>query len=328
MPSSLPLPTIPRPMSPQKAQSRRRRARYRRARIRNFVFTAGPNRITGGRFSRRHLAEDFNIRQIPAESPLWPRAFDGLRIGHVADFHLGDLIPLERALQAVDHLAEQEPDLIAVTGDIVDLHHDLAPPLLEALAAINAPLGAVLVLGNHDELHCRDTIIRLAKDAGLTVLHDDAVAINRHGEQLVIAGISWARSVAACAQRVDRVGAQQTDLLLAHNPKAFLRAAELGVPLTLSGHTHGGQIAIKNIPNANLAITHRHRAGLYESGHSRLFVTNGVGSWFPLRVNCPAEIAIITMRHSSPTAQPPIDPKTNGFHAKGPTPGARRRRSR
>ena len=112
----------------------------------------------------------------------------------------------------------------------------------------------------------------------------------------MVAGIGWASSAVACAKRVDRACADGADLLLAHNPKAFLHSADLGVPLTLSGHTHGGQVAIKNRPNANLAVTHRHRAGLFERGPSRLFVTTGVGSWFPLRVNCPPEMALITMR--------------------------------
>ena len=67
--------------------------------------------------------------------------------------------------------------------------------------------------------------------------------------------------------------------------------------LTLSGHTHGGQVALPRRPNTNLAISHRHSAGLFEIGDSRLFVTRGVGSWFPLRVNCPPEVAMLTMRH-------------------------------
>lgn len=279
-----------------KPPEEKRRAKYRRARIRNFLFTLGPARLTGGRITRRHLAQELAVREIEASSPEWPKAFDGLRIGHVSDFHLGDLVPIERALEAVDLLGRQEPDFVACTGDIVDLHHDGAQPLLQALANIPAPLGNAVVLGNHDELHCPDTIVDAARDAGLLVLRDEAVTIDRHGEHLVVAGISWASSAPACAAHVDRVRAGPPHLLLAHNPKAFLRAAELRVPLTLSGHTHGGQIAMRNRPNANLALTHRRGAGLFARDGSRLFVTTGVGAWFPLRVNCPAEVAIVTMR--------------------------------
>ena len=282
-------------------QQRKRAAKFRRARIRHFIFTSGPNRLTGGRITRRHLASEVIVREIQISSPLWPEAFDGLRIGHVSDFHLGELLPLTRALAVVDQLAAQEPDLVACTGDVVDLHHHEAGPLLQALADVNAPLGAALVLGNHDELHCPDTISRLAVDAGLLLLRDDVVEIHRNGHHLCVGGIDWANSAAGCAKHIDQTCDGAIDLLLAHNPRAFLRAAELEIPLTLSGHTHGGQIAMKNRRNANLALGHRHRAGLFEHGPSRLYVTSGVGAWFPLRVNCPAEIAMITMKHVAAT---------------------------
>jgi predicted MPP superfamily phosphohydrolase len=275
----------------------KRTGKYQRARIRHFLFTVGPNTLSGGRIRRRHLAQDVVVREIEIASPRWPKHFDGMRIGHVSDFHLGHLLPLEKALEVVELVREQEPDLVACTGDVVDLDHHEAAPLLSALADISAPLGTALVLGNHDELHCGDTLSRMAEDAGLAVLRNEAIEIVHNGNRLRIAGIHWAKSAVTCARYVDATCGHDAELLLSHNPKAFMRAAELGIPLTLSGHTHGGQIAMKNRPNANLAIAHRHRAGLFAEGSSRLYVTSGVGAWFPLRINCPAEIAMITMKH-------------------------------
>jgi predicted MPP superfamily phosphohydrolase len=277
----------------------RARGRYRRAKIRNFLFTVGPNRITGGRINRRHLAQDVIVREVEITSPRWPKGFDGLRIGHVSDFHLGELLPLKRALEVVAQLADQRPDLIACTGDVVDLHHDEAGPLLRAMVDIGAPMGVALVLGNHDELHCAETITQLAVDAGAQVLRNEAVQIKHNGDSLTVGGIHWAKSAVKCAQYVDETCGDFVDLLLAHNPKAFLRAADLEIPLTLAGHTHGGQIALKPRPANGIALSRRHRAGLYENGPSRLYVTSGVGAWFPLRINCPAEIALLTMRHRS-----------------------------
>lgn len=277
---------------------RKRKAKYRRARVRHFLFTRGPDRLAGGRISRRHLSKGVEIREVEASSPNWPRAFDGLRIGHVSDFHLGDLMPVERAIEVVELLGRQSPDLVACTGDVVDLHHDDAQPVLGALASIDARYGSMLVLGNHDELHCGETLTRMAADAGLIVLRNDAVQISDRESHLLIAGIRWGKNTAQLTKHVDRTCGGQTHLLLAHNPKAFRRAVQLGIPLTLAGHTHGGQVAMKNRPGTNLALTHVRSAGLYARGESRLFVTAGVGAWFPLRVNCPAEIAIITMRHA------------------------------
>lgn len=280
---------------------RERRAKirkYRRARIRNFLFTTGPDRLSGGRASRRHLAQGFMVRQIEITSPLWPAEFDGLRIGHVSDFHAGELHRVDQCLQAVECLGANEPDLVACTGDVVDLDTAHAAPIVAALGRIKAPLGNFLVLGNHDELHDPETLTGMALESGLTVLNNEAVEINHNGGQLVVAGIEWAKSAVRCANYVDRACGELTHLLLAHNPKAFLRATDLGVPVTLAGHTHGGQVAMKNRPNVNLAISQRRSAGLFQSNGSALYVTTGVGAWFPLRVNCPAEIAMITVRHA------------------------------
>ena len=281
-------------------RSRRARLRkYRRARIRNFLITVGPNRLSGGKINRRHLAQDVSIREIDVATSCWPAEFDGMRIGHVSDFHLGELLPIDRAVNVIQRLGEQEPDLIACTGDIVDLHNSEAGPLLQALAAIDPPLGSFLVLGNHDELHDADGLPQMAADAGVNVLRNEAIEINRNGHHLIVAGIDWARSAVACARGVDLACGEFAHLLLAHNPKAFLRAADLGVPLTLAGHTHGGQIAMRNRPNTNLAIVHRRSAGLFTHDDSWLYVTTGVGAWFPLRVNCPAEVAVLTVRQAA-----------------------------
>ena len=278
---------------------RRKLPKYRRARIRHFLFTLGPNRISGGRITRRHLSQSVVVRELKMSTPLWPEAFGELRIGHVSDFHLGELLPIDKAMEVVECLEKQQPDLIACTGDVVDLDNGQAGTLLQALGAIEPPLGAFLVLGNHDELHDPGALSQMAAEAGVTVLSNEAVQINRNGSALIVAGVDWARSAVRCARNVDLAGGEQAHLLLTHNPKAFLRATDLGIPVTLAGHTHGGQIAMKKRPNANLALTHRRSAGLFQTDGSLLYVTSGVGAWFPLRVNCPAEIAMLTIRHEA-----------------------------
>ena len=264
--------------------------------MRNFLFTVGPKRLTRGRMTRRHLASDVVVREIEITTPTWPAGLDGLRIGHVSDFHVGELMPVERAVDIVAQLAEQEPDLVACTGDVVDLHHDETAPVLDALVEVDAPLGSMLVLGNHDELHCGHTFAEMARKAGIVVLENEAVQIAWGGEALIVGGVGWAKSAPGCKNLVDRTCSEEVHVLLSHNPKSFDAASELGIPLTLSGHTHGGQIAVKNKPTKNLASRSPYSSGLYEKGASRLYVTVGVGAWFPLRINCPPEIVMITMR--------------------------------
>ncbi len=277
-------------------QVARRKRKYQRARIRHLLLTVGPDMLLGGRLSRRHIAAGVVVREFEIASPRWPRAFDGLRIAHVSDFHLGDLLSVPRALEILNQVANQKPDLIACTGDVVDLHHHDAPPVLEAMAAIAAPMGCLLVLGNHDELHCPDTLTAMALRAGVSVLRNEITEASLNGYALRIAGINWAKSQQDCASFVEQTCVEQIDLLLAHNPKAFDAAVRRNIPLTLSGHTHGGTVALKKRPNVNLALAHRRSAGMFSEGDSRLYVTTGVGAWLPVRVNCPAEIAMIVMK--------------------------------
>ncbi|MBC8201046.1 MAG: metallophosphoesterase [Planctomycetes bacterium] len=268
--------------------------KFKRAKARHLLFTTGPNTLSRGRLFKKHFDQSIELKEIEIASPSWPSAFDNLRVGHVSDFHLGDLMPLDRALGAIELLATQEPDIVVCTGDVVDLYVDGAMPLLDALANINAPLGTMLVLGNHDELDCSRTLTSMAQRSGVRLLRDATFDIRHNGDSLSIAGIDWAKTSKQCRVKVEKVCNKETHLLLSHNPKAFKAASEMGIPLTLSGHTHGGQLALPRRRGANLAVTQRYTAGTYARGDSRLFVTVGVGAWFPLRVNCPAEVAVIT----------------------------------
>ena len=280
---------------------KQRSSHYRRARLRHFFLTRGLNSITGGRLLQRRRADGVELRDVRVDIQGWPIELEGLRVAHVSDFHVGDLMSVDDAVRIIEILGSKEPDVVCNTGDVVDLNcMDLAP-VFQATAALQPPLGNYLVLGNHDELDDPSSVVSQAQDAGITVLRNAVATTEQGGRTLRVGGIDWARSPAACRDHVDTVvGAGEVDLLLSHNPKAFDHAAELGIPLTLSGHTHGGQIARKNRPNANLALamTHRLNAGLYEKGASRLFVTVGAGDLFPVRMNCPAEIVLLRIhRH-------------------------------
>ena len=266
--------------------------------------------MLGGRLSKAHAEQPVVTREIDVPLADWPAAWSGLRIGQITDMHYGDLMPLEKGIAAIDLLAEQNPHLIAFTGDMIDLEHEGAQPLFDRLAGVSAPLGAYMVMGNHDYLDDGEAVRRMAEAAGVRVLDEETVSFNRSAVdlpgvgdgsdgELRIAGIDWDRTVKALGQRVEAVAASRPHLLLAHNPKAFLRASKEGIPLTLAGHTHGGQVASAGKPGVNLAVAHRLSAGLYRHGDTALFVSVGVGAWFPLRVHCPAEVVVLTPRAAS-----------------------------
>lgn len=276
----------------------RKSASYRKAKLRHLLLTSMPTRLSAGLLARRHLRQAVEVREFELASPRWPKEFDGMRIGHLSDLHLGELMSVEQAQAAIELLRNRSPDLVACTGDVVDLDLGDAAPVLDHLAAAAPSMGAFLVLGNHDHLDDAEALADQASRSGLHVLRDRSMTVG-NGTKLTVCGLEWSKSAKECARRyLKAASGDGVHLLLAHNPKAFGIAARNGVALTLSGHTHGGQVALKGRPRLNLAVAHRHRAGLYESGESRLYVTSGLGAWFPLRVNCPAEVAVITMRHA------------------------------
>lgn len=273
---------------------RRRTLGYHTATVRHAFLTRLPDALLRGALKARHVAQPIEIREYSFASARWPKEFDRLRIAHLSDIHFGHLLGAERLMQAVDAVRALRPDLIAITGDLVDLSAKEAPLLFERLALLEAPLGTFVVLGNHDHIDQPRAIARGARDAGLVPLVDESVrAGGRDG--LLVAGIDWAKSIPACRARLRRCGVARPDLFLAHNPKAFVAAVDAEVPLTLSGHTHGGQVARAANRRHNLVFTQRLSAGHYQRDDSHLYVTNGVGAWFPLRVNCPPEIAVIEM---------------------------------
>ena len=271
--------------------------RMARAKLRQVVLTKLPDQIVGGALLRNHLKQSIEIRKIELKVANWPAKFDGIRVGHISDLHVGELIPVSRALEAVDLLAKSKPDLVACTGDVVDLDVAGCEPVFAALGQLRASMGRYFVLGNHDLIDNEQRVMRLAQESGMTTLRGETLTA-RGG--LRIGGIDWSRTIAGNAQEVRKIVQEGNvpHLLLAHNPKAFREAAKCNVPLTLSGHTHGGQFALlpslRKKPRA--AASRVLRAGHYHQGDSHLFVTTGVGGWFPLRVNCPAEVVVITVR--------------------------------
>ncbi|MDZ4754953.1 MAG: metallophosphoesterase [Phycisphaerae bacterium] len=282
-----------------------KRGKYQRAKMRHLLFTITADRLTRGLLLRRHIAQSVETREVELLVAGWPAAFDGLRIAHISDFHVGHLMSAERAIEIIVAVSAAKPDLIACTGDVVDLDADCGVDrVFEAIAACQAPLGSWLVLGNHDHLDHPRRLVRTAKSHGIGVLHEDVVTIRPKGgppdQMLRIGGIDWGRTIKECSQKVGRtwrVGGG-VDLLLAHNPKAFVGAAWLGIPLTLAGHTHGGQVALRRRQQSDVSFARRLRAGIYRRAESTLFVTVGLGAWFPLRYNCPPELVMLTVRRT------------------------------
>jgi predicted MPP superfamily phosphohydrolase len=222
-----------------------------------------------------------------------PPALDGLRISLITDVHHSRIVPADDVMQAIELAMSARPDLIVLGGDYVTFgDRAFVGPVAELLGSLRAPHGVFAVLGNHDD--DRDMPAALTA-RGFTVLKDQRTQLTIRNETLTLAGIRfWTRRAENIARIVK--GAEGTVLLLAHDPRRLVEAANLKVPAVLSGHTHGGQIVLPGVG----AIARRSFpvwSGLGKQGNTSIFVSRGVGTiYVPVRINCPPEVALLTLR--------------------------------
>jgi len=222
-----------------------------------------------------------------------PPALDGLRISLITDIHHSRIVPASDVVQAIELAMSARPDLIVLGGDYVTFgDRAFVGPVAELLGSLQAPHGVFAVLGNHDD--DRDMAAALAAK-GFTVLKDQRTQVTIRNETLTLAGIRfWTRRAENIARVVN--GAEGTVLLLAHDPRRLVEAANLKLPAVLSGHTHGGQIILPGVG----AIARRSfpvLSGLGQQGDTSIFVSRGVGTiYVPVRINCPPEVALLTLR--------------------------------
>jgi predicted MPP superfamily phosphohydrolase len=244
----------------------------------------------------------FRLRRFVLPIAALPRELDGMTIAQVSDMHVGRFTSGRVLDQMVDTVNKLDADLVLLTGDLInDALIHLAHGL-DLVRQMHSRFGLYLIEGNHDLIENPAEFERRVKKSGIPFLLDESAIVTVRGTSLQLLGLSWTRHHAkdhdAEISRAVRALLQQRQpevfpILLAHHPHAFDAAAEAGMPLTLSGHTHGGQLMLNEQLGFGPAMF-RYWSGLYERAESKLIVSNGVGNWFPLRTNAPAEIVHIT----------------------------------
>lgn len=227
------------------------------------------------------------------------QAWDGLKIVQLSDIHVGPFTPASLVRKWVARANALQPDLMVITGDLITTGPNYIEAMAAALGQLHAPCGVFACLGNHDYYGTGGAVGPALQRHGITVLSNRGITLKRPGGLLYVAGVDDSRSGREDLARALRERpAGVPTVLLAHDPNLFHKARAAQVELTLSGHTHGGQLAVPwMVRRFNLArVETRFTSGLYRDKQSLLYVSHGLGtSGPPIRLGARPELTLLTL---------------------------------
>lgn len=248
------------------------------------------------------------VRHVDVDLPNLDPAFDGLRIVQLSDLHVGPQTSrrfLERVVKSAQGLT---PDLLVVTGDLIDDRSEDVAVYARMLGALEAPLGVYMIPGNHDVYAGWDDVEQALRAAKLgTVLVNDARLIRRGTATLAVVGTGdpagGRRGASRAAPDIERalstVPPDTTVVAFAHNPALWPSLAKRGVALTLSGHTHWGQLALPKLGWSMASPFLEHAMGAHLDRDAALYISPGTGYWgIPFRLGASPEVTLVTLRRA------------------------------
>lgn len=244
------------------------------------------------------------VKEVEVAISDLPIEFEGYRIVQLTDLHLSKLFEASWAEKVVAEANAQEPDLIVITGDLMDgtlaaREHDVEP-----LRALRAREGVFVTPGNHEYYYGYEGWMRKYSELGMTRLANSHVLLKQGSATLALAGITDFASGRFGLPRPDLekalsgVPAEAPVILLAHQPSGAPQAAQAGIALQLSGHTHGGMVL--GLDRLVARFNNGFVSGFYKIGNLQLYVSNGTALWngFALRIGVPSELTVITLKRA------------------------------
>lgn len=259
--------------------------------------------FTGGGYAYATRIEPATMSTEYVEIPLrnLPPAFEGFKITHISDLHLGGWMNETRMQPVIDQVNELGSDMIAITGDFVHvLKADVPNVITRIVSQLQAKEGVTAVLGNHDHWINPQPISRAIEEGEAQLLTNRHITLKRNGSSLYIAGVDdiWEAKQDLNAA-LDGIPDDTAVVLLAHEPDYADEVAAHGrVGLQLSGHTHGGQVRVPFYGAPVLPwLGEKYDMGLFDVEGMKLYVNRGIGMVAPyVRFNCRPEITQITLR--------------------------------
>lgn len=289
----------------------------RRDFFRYAAYLAGALPLLGATYGFAAGRFRYQVRKIEVPIANLPKALEGMKIVQLSDIHIGDFMPQEEVQRAVAMANVLGADLAVVTGDFISNEYDPLEDCIRELSKLRAPLGIWGCNGNHEIYAGAEAAAQqLFQQHGMRLLRQENVELGMDGARFNLIGVDYQRDHMTGGPKGPMLQGMEPlirrdipNILLSHNPNSFRRAAEMGIELSLAGHTHGGQVKFEIVDhsiNPARLITD-FVAGLYHlpmgnraSGSGRrsfLYVNRGLGTFgMPVRLGVPPEITLLTLR--------------------------------
>ncbi|HLK64564.1 MAG TPA: metallophosphoesterase [Bryobacteraceae bacterium] len=270
------------------------------------VATAAP--FVAGGYGMLYGRLNLEVTPQPIRLARLPRAFEGFRICQLSDIHIGPFMPAEQIRKYAAIANAQKAEMIVLTGDFVTFDPNTQEAVVDALRDLRAPFGVYGSLGNHDSwAGVEDSITELFRQTGVRMLRGINLPITIGADSLNFIGVDFqsprrfgpSPPVKPLLGNIEHlVDRDRVNILLSHNPDTFPRAAELGIELSLAGHTHGGQASLEFISPelAPSRLVTPYVAGWFQKPGGQLYVNRGIGTIFvPIRLGAPPEITVYSL---------------------------------
>jgi len=252
---------------------------------------------------------DYVVNKLNFKIKNLPERLKGLTITQISDLHFGPFFDENKFAYMLDDINGLKSDIIMITGDIIHSSPKMIPAMKESFSSLKANEGIYACMGNHEYYAGPQATKKGLEDIGIEVLVDQSKLMNINESQIYLLGIDYPNNGAmtkftdsTLSKHITKMmkGVQNEipKVLMAHHPDTFKVTKNLPIELTLSGHTHGGQVVLGEVANKKLALGqlgYQYLKGHYQESENHLYVNSGLGHWLPVRVNCPPEITQITL---------------------------------
>lgn len=251
---------------------------------------------------------DMTVQRYSLAIPTLPRNLNGFKVAQVSDTHLGPYFDLKKLDTVIQLLVQEKPDMVAITGDFAD-DLNLLKPAIDRFNNIQplVPYGIYFCYGNHDYFRNFELVRTEFHKSRIIALENDSKLIVPGEQPFFLMGVDypWADAthtgIYASAGKRQQYFAEANrnippdafKLLIAHHPDFLFDGFAARIPLTLAGHTHGGQVVIAG---KSILSSYAYMRGLYQENGVYGYVSSGTGHWFPLRLGCPPEISLFTLQ--------------------------------